>query len=523
MTSPWRPLRTPMFRNLLAADVLSDMGTFMQTVGAAWIMTSLRPGPLYVALTQTASALPFFVFALPAGAIGDIVDRRRLILYTETWMLVVATIIAAATIAGLMTPWLLLGLTFALSAGDAIESPAWRAVLPELVEKEDLAAASALNGIEFNFARAVGPALAGIIIAAAGVGTAFTLNAVSFIGVIVVVARWKRPIKRRTTPRETVVGATIAALRYVRYAGSLRGMMVRSGATMFFASALLALLPSVAHVVSDNPTGYGLLLGCFGAGALLGAAAMPWARARWSTEAVASGGVAILGASTMAAGSLHSLLMLAPVLLVAGAAWIVFISIVNALMQLLAPDWVRARVLAVFMLVFQGSLAAGSAVWGSIAGRAGLHVALLAAGACVMLSVALGRAARLPDSTTDPSPWTHWRMPVIVGDVRPDLDRGPVLVTSEYIVAPESGDVFLEAMIDYARLRRRDGAYSWGLFRDVEKANTYVETFLVSSWAEHLRQHERATQADRAIEERVLGHVDVVPIVRHFLSAHGAP
>ena len=521
VTSPWRPLRTPLFRNLLLADVVSDMGTFMQTVGAAWVIVSLGAGPMYVALTQTASALPFFVFALPAGAIGDIVDRRRLILFTEIWMLAVASIIAIATIAGFMTPWLLLGLTFALSAGDAIETPTWRAVLPELVEKEDLAAASALNGIEFNFARAVGPALAGLVIAAAGVGAAFTLNAISFIGVLVIVARWKRPAKRRTTPPETVVGAMIAALRYVRYARSLRGIMLRSGTTMFFASAILALMPSVARAVSASPTAYGVLLGCFGAGAVLGATVMPAARARWSTETVASAGVVLLGAATIGISSSHRMLMLVPIVLIAGAAWIVFISIVNALMQLLAPDWVRARVLAVFILVFQGSLAAGSAMWGSIATRAGIHVALLAAGVGIILSAVLGRAAPLPDAAADASPWNHWRMPVIAGDTQLEPDAGPVLVTSEYTVAPESASAFFEAMVDYARLRRRDGAYRWGLFKDVEKQDTYVETFLVSSWAEHLRQHERATQADRDVEGRMLAHVSGERTVRHFVSTDG--
>src|ERR1700676_1884606 len=198
----WRPLQTPMFRYLLVADVVSDIGAFMQTVGAAWLMVSLGAGPMYVALTQTASALPFFVFALPAGAIGDIVDRRKLILFTEFWMVGVSIALAALTIAGLMSPWLLLALTFALSAGDAIETPTWRAILPELVRKEDLAAASALNGIEFNFARAVGPALAGLVIAAAGVGAAFTLNVLSFTGVSLLVARWERPIRRRTAPPE---------------------------------------------------------------------------------------------------------------------------------------------------------------------------------------------------------------------------------------------------------------------------------------------------------------------------------
>src|SRR5580658_5506385 len=188
--SPWRPLRAPIFRNLLIADVVSDVGTFMQSVGAAWLMLSLNAGPIYVALIQTASALPFFIFALPAGASGDIVDRRRLILSTETWMLAVAIAVAVLTIMGWISPLMLLALTFALSAGDAFETPAWRAVLPELVKKEDLPAASALNGIEFNFARAIGPALAGFVIAFVGVGAAFALNAFSFLGVILVVARW---------------------------------------------------------------------------------------------------------------------------------------------------------------------------------------------------------------------------------------------------------------------------------------------------------------------------------------------
>src|ERR1700747_660588 len=218
----WRPLRTPIFRNLLIADVMSDVGAFMQTVGAGWLMVSLNAGPLYVALTQTASALPFFVFALPAGAIGDIVDRRKLILFTEVWMAAVAIVLAGVTLGGLLSPGLLLILTFALSAGDAVESPTWRAVLPELVAKEDLAAAAALNGIEFNFARAIGPALAGIVIAIANVGTAFLVNAASFLGVIFVIARWKRPLHKRTTPPETLRSATVAALRYVRYSPSIR-------------------------------------------------------------------------------------------------------------------------------------------------------------------------------------------------------------------------------------------------------------------------------------------------------------
>src|SRR5215469_6582075 len=353
----WQPLHTPIFRNLLLAGVVSDIGAFMQSTGAAWLMVSLNAGPMWVALTQTASALPFFVFALPAGAIGDIVDRRRLILFTETWMVGVSLILSVLTVGQLISPLTLLILTFALSAGDAFESPTWRAVLPELVKKEDLPAASALNGIEFNFARAIGPGLAGLVIASAGVGTAFLLNTLSFAGVIVVVARWRIASHKRTTPSETVIGATAAAIRYVRYSPAIRTLLIRTGLVMFFASGLLALLPSLAHIVKNTSTAYGLLLGCFGFGAVLGALLMQSARARWSTEAVVTGGVTLFALATLAASMLRSLLALCAVMIFAGSAWIVFLSLFNVLVLNHAPDWVRARVLAISTLIFQGAVA----------------------------------------------------------------------------------------------------------------------------------------------------------------------
>ena len=515
--SLWRPLRTPIFRQLLVADVVSDVGTFMQGVGAAWLMVSLGASPMYVALTQTASTLPFFLLALPAGSIGDIVDRRKLILGTEAWMVCVATALAVVTLTGVVTPWMLLALTFALSAGDALETPTWRAVLPELVRKDDLPTASALNGIEFNIARAVGPALAGALIAAAGIGAAFLVNVASFAGVILVVARWKRPVHKRTAPPETLGGATVAAIRYVRYAPAIGALMLRSGAVMFFASASFALLPTVAHEVSGSAIGYGILLGCFGAGAVGGALVMQPARARWSTEAVASMAVAVLGATIVATGLVHVLGGLVLVMFVSGAAWILFISLVSALVQTLAPDWVRARVLAVFMLVSQGGMAAGSAVWGSVGARASVETALLWAGLGTIATTALGLLARLPDMTADVSPWNLWRMPAIVQEAAPGLEQGPVLVTVEYLVDPQKAKQFLRAMRTYGRLRRRDGASRWGIFRDVEQADVYLETFLVSSWAEHLRQHERTTREDRDLEDRLQGYARREPKVRHLV------
>jgi MFS family permease len=495
----------------------------MQSVGAAWLMVSLKAGPMYVALIQTASALPFFLFALPAGALGDIVDRRKLILWTEIWMASMAIALAAFVIMGLISPWLLLALTFAISAGDAFETPTWRAVLPELVAKEDFEAASALNGIEFNLARVVGPGLAGVLIASFGVGTAFVANALSFIGVIYVVARWKRPHRQRTAPAEKVIGATIAALRYVRYSASVRSLIIRSGVVMFFASALLALLPTVAHNVSKSPIAFGVLLGCFGTGAVLGAFVLQKARARWSTETVASGGVITVGLATLATAFFRELPTLSAVMLVGGAAWITFISLVSALVQKFAPDWVRARVLAVFMLVFQGGLAAGSAVWGTIGEHSGIPTSLLWAGLGAIASSALGFVWKLPDTTMDVTPWNHWRMPVIPDGLALALESGPVLVTVEYVVKPEHVPDFLKAMHRYERVRRRDGASRWGIYRDTEHPDVYLETFVVHSWAEHLRQHERVTRADRALEERVNSYTSKEQKVRHLVYAMPKP
>jgi MFS family permease len=516
----WRPLRITVFRNLLIADVISDAGAFMQNVGAAWLMVSLGAGPIYVALTQTAGSLPYFLFALPAGSAGDIVDRRKLILFTESWMMGVALILAVLTLAGVMSPWMLLVLTFAFSAGGALETPAWGAILPELVPKEDLAAASALNGIEFNLARAVGPALGGMIISVAGVATAFVANFVSFFGVILVVARWKRPVRRRSAPPESFSGATVAAIRYVGHSPAILTVLLRTGVVMFFSSALFALLPTVSRSVNQHATGYGLLLGCFGCGAIIGALVMQSARDRWAMESIVSTSIVSLGFVILAMSGLHRLSTLAAVMLVGGAAWITFISLINALIQNLAPDWVRARVLAIFILVYQGSYALGTAAWGAVAQRSGVGTALVYAGVGTIVTAAIALVAQLPASTADLSPWNHWRMPVVIGDVRADVEKGPVLVTIEYAVIPKRAAEFVDAMHEFGRRRRRDGAYRWAIFRDTEVADRYLEIFLVNSWAEHLRQHERQTQADRELEGRIYTYLSGKPVVRHLIDAY---
>jgi MFS family permease len=518
--SPWRPLRVSIFRNLLIADLLSDIGAFMQTVGAAWLMTSLSSRPLYIALIQTASALPFFLLALPAGAIGDIFDRRRLILGTELWMLAIAVILAAVTIAGAMTPWLLLLLTLALSLGDAVEAPTWRAIFPELVKKEDLTPALALNGIEFNLARAVGPGLAGLVIAVAGVGAAFTLNAASFLGVILVIARWKRPARKRRLPAETLRGASSAAIRYVRYSPGLRTVLLRSACVIFFSSAFWALLPTVAKDLSKSSVGYGLLLGFFGAGAVLGAVLLQRASAALSREAILSAATVTFGAIVVSTATLHSLAILCALMLFGGAAWTVFMSLFNTMVQNLAPDWVRARVLAVYLFVFQGSVAIGSTLWGFAADHSNAHAALLISGMGVGACLLLQFPFRLPNTEVDLSPWNHWGRPSMFEDIAPEL--GPVLVTVRYVIDPAKAPGFLKEIHKYERVRRRDGATRWGIFYDTEARHVFLETFLVDSWAEHERQHDRFTAADREVEKRVLSYA-LEPIkVNHYIHAKGA-
>jgi MFS family permease len=512
-----RPLRVPMFRNLLIADLVSDIGTFMQGVAAAWLMVSQGAGPLLVALTQTASALPFFVLALPAGALGDIFDRRKLIVTTEVWMVSVAAAIAALTLLHWITPWMLLLLTVALSIGDALEAPTWRAILPELVPREDLLPAIALSGIEFNLARAIGPALGGFLIAVAGVATAFTLNAVSFLVVLWVIVRWKRPAQQRGLPRETLSGATRAAFRYTRNTPEMLTVFGRIAVIMFFASPFWALLPTVAHQLRESATFYGLLLTVFGGGAMLGALALQRARSFFSVDAVLAMGTTVFAAALWATATFRSIVPLCVVIAFGGAGWTVVMSLMTTVMQSVAPDWVRARAAAIFMLVYMGAWAGGSAFWGYVAGHRGTHFSFLVAAIGTAASPLLILISRLPDAPTDLGAWDHWRKPVPVGEAK--LDEGPVLVTVEYEIEAKNSDEFLAALENFSRVRRRDGASRWGVYYDTEHPTRYLETFIVESWAEHLRQHTRLTQADREVEERLHRFEAKPATVRHFIYA----
>jgi MFS family permease len=519
-SSPWAPLGNPLFRALWLAAVASNVGTWMHNVGAEWLMTTLAPTPFVVALMQTAETAPTFLMALPAGALADIIDRRRLLLAAQLWMLVAAVALAAVTLLGLTTPPVLLLLTFALGLGAAMNAPAWQAIVPELVARDDLPGAVSLNSVAYNIARAVGPALGGLLVAAAGPWAVFLLNSFSFLGVILVIYRWRREPAASISPTERLAGAIRAGLRYARHAPELRNVLVRTGVFALGASALWAMLPLLARrELGLGAVGYGVLLGGLGAGAIAGAVVLPRVRRRLSVNLLVVAATTVFAGATAALAAVQNYWLLCAAMACGGLAWMGAMSSFNVGAQTVVPEWVRARALALYLLVFFGSLAAGAASWGALAERVGIHAALFAAAAALVVGLAATPFFPLRgDEDLDLSPALHWSEPSFV--VEPQPDRGPVLVTVEYQIDPARAVEFADAMKDLRRIARRDGAARWGLFADPAQPGRYLQTFLVESWAEHARQHARLTKEDLAAQRRAESfHVgDAPPAVTHLVA-----
>ncbi len=372
--SAWAPLREPLFRSLWVAAVISYTGTWMQNVGAGWMMTQLTTSPFKVSLVQAATMLPVFLVILPAGALADMVDRRRLLLITQAWMVVAATVLGVLSLTHHVTPGVLITLTFILGLGSVMNDPAWQAITPEVVSSGLHAPAVALNSVGFNVARAMGPALGGMVIAAAGSGVAFLLNAASFFGVIFVLYSWKRvSLERVETGR--VRDAIRTGIRYGLSEPLVRCVLIRTGAFSLAASSLLALLPIVAR--PHGATGYGLLLTSFGLGALAGAAALPRLRRKLSVDGVVASCIVAFAAMTFAAGQVQHFGWLILVLFVSGTAWIGILACLNVAAQTMSPSWLRARTLSLYLFVLQGGMALGSAAWGALATKVGVPATLL--------------------------------------------------------------------------------------------------------------------------------------------------
>jgi MFS family permease len=382
--SPWGPFREPLFRSLWIAAVISYTGTWMQNLGSGWLMASLTMSPFMVGLVQVASSLPVFLVALPAGALADIADRRRLLILAQSWMVAASAALGILTIAGWVTPWLLLVLTFALGLGAVMNDPAWQAITPQIISREQHASAVALNSAGFNMARAVGPALGGAVIAAAGSGVAFLVNAASFFGVIFVLYRWKRA-PGDGMKRSRIIHATKEGIEYLRQSPSVKAVLVRTLAFSISASALLALLPIIASPF--GAIGYGILLGSFGLGALAGAIVLARLRRRFSVDSLVAASTIIFALVTFAAGRVQLFPLLCFVLFFGGLAWISILASLNVTAQTMCPSWVLARSLSMYVLVLQGGMAAGSAVWGALASSRGIPSALLYAAIALLLGL----------------------------------------------------------------------------------------------------------------------------------------
>ena len=496
----------------------------MYSAASGWLMTSLNANPLIVALVQVASSLPLFLFALPAGALADMVDKRRLILALEILTTVFSAVFAALVALQVVTPAILLLFAFLLAALGAVETPAWQAIVPMLVPAEALPSAIATNSVGVNISRVLGPALGGAIILSLGIAAPFWLDAFSNLGVIAVILWWRAPARpTRALPAEHLSGAIRAGVRYARNNRHLRATLARAVGFFLFASAYWALLPLLARSqLHGGPTLYGILLGAIGAGAVGGAFVLPRLNAKVGADALVMLGEAGTATALVLFGLATDATLGVIACLIAGVSWIAVLASLNVSAQVALPDWVRGRGLASYVAVFFGTMSAGSALWGLVAERFGLSATHFVAAAGAMLALFVTRRWKLRSGPpADLTPSMHWPEPVLAADI--ENDAGPVMVTIEYRVAVADRGAFLTALEHVAHERKRDGAYSWGIFANTAHPDRLVETFFVDSWLEHMRQHQRVTNADRRAEEHLRKHLREAPRITHYIAASPEP
>jgi len=515
------PLKVKLFRALWTASLISSIGGWMQTVGAQWFLVEHHSDPAIVALIQTASAAPFLLLGIPAGVLGEFVNRRRLLIAVQSSLVAIGVVLSLVTWVGGLTPELLLAFTFLLGAGSAVQGPAYQALVPEIVPREVIPSAAALSSIGVNVARSIGPALAGLAIASLGIPFVFALNALSFAVFLVVLVTWRgyRPPAHRPEP---FIEATRAGLRYVWNAGLVRRVLVRLALFIVPASALWALLPLVASAqLGLDSNGYGLLLGAIGIGSVGGAFVIPRARARLGANTTVMTASAVFGAVIVVSAVSTSLTLTLAVLLFGGIGWIAVIASLNSSVQAFLPGWVRSRGLSVYQLVLFGATAAGSALVGAVAQSVGVVPTSVGAG-IVVIAVA---ATQLLWPLMSTAGKERGVVGIPLTDVPPVDDVAPMsisdaaetLVLIRYRVEPGNRTAFVAQMQLVRRSRRRTGARQWELYDDREEQNVIVEAFSVGSWREHLSQHEeRLTGYDQSQLDAARALATGEPVVQHL-------
>jgi MFS family permease len=514
------PLRNRIFFGLWIASVASHVGTWMSETGTTLVMTDMTSSPLVIALVAASTSLALLLFSVPAGALADVVNRRRLLLVSQGAMVVIAVAYAYMAYAALLTPGVLLGVTFALGLGAAVSLPAWEASIPEIVGRENLASALTLDSIGLNVGRALGPATAGLLVAFVGVWSVFLLDALTFLALFVAVLAWKPAPTLQSTAPERFTSAIRGGLRYVRHSPDFRAVLVRAAAFTLAASALWGLLGVRLRIgLGLDSLAYGLIVGAFGVGAILTAFVLPRLRHRFNADALTLMSSAIMAGLLIALAILESPLAIGVSMLIGGGAWIAQMSGLNVAAQFSTASWVRGRALAVYAVVFQSAMFLGTTTWGSLASWFSTTWALLAAAALLVAGMLLAIRYRLAvTDKLDLTPSLHWPRPSFA--MEPGQEELPALVTVEYQVDPQDHAAFMEAMTEMRRIRMRDGASSWGIFQEPETPGLLMESFQVPSWTEHMRQHERVTKQDQAAEDRVrrLHRGAAPPKVRHFVA-----
>ncbi|MCP3163977.1 MFS transporter [Myxococcus qinghaiensis] len=518
---PLAPLRHATFRMMWLAVLASQVGTWVHDVAAAWFMSERTGSPLMVAAVQSATTLPVVVFALFAGTLADIVERRRYLIIVQLWMLVMATVLAWCSLVDRMDEWVLLGLTFALGTGAAMAMPAQAATTTELVPRPLLAPAVALSSIGMNIARSVGPALGGLIVARFGVGWALSLDAVSYLGVVLALWFWRREKTVSTLPSEPFGIALRAGLRYAARSGDLRSVLLKSACFYVFASALPAQLAIVVRKELGAGAGtYGLLLTCIGAGAVSGAILLPKLRSRLGVDRLVFGATLLYALTMLVVAHVRLMPVLGVAMVFNGLAWISVLSSLQTAAHVSVPTWVRARALSLYIVVFSAGMASGGLLWGSVAQRFGVPLSLTVAAVAAVLAGAFSLRFKLSAAMTrNTAPSAHWPAPELTEAI--EQDRGPVLITVEYRIAPKDRAAFLPLIRQLGDTRRRDGAVQWDVMEDTAEPGRFLEYFVVGSWMEHLRQHERVTHEEKALQDtlRALHQDSHPPSVRHFVGA----
>ncbi len=518
--SPWSPFHHRTYAVIWTATVVSNIGGWMYSAAAAWLMTSLDDNPVMVSLVQVATSLPMFLFALPAGALADIIDKRRFLIVVELGIMIVSAVFATMVTFDLVTPVTLLLFMFVIGAGSALTAPAWQSIVPALVPKSDLPAAVAANSVGINISRAVGPALSGIIAAGFGIAAPFWLDAFSNFGTIGALVWWRTPSRTgRRLPAERLASAIRTGARYARNNPHLRATLFRAVAFFLFASAYWALLPLVARVqIAGGAQLYGILLGAIGVGAIGGAFALPWLKAKLGPDRLVAAGTVGTAVALALFGSAHSATAALLASLFAGVCWIATLSTLNVSAQLALPEWVRGRGLAIYVTVLFGAMTLGSVAWGEIAAIGGLPTAHFLAALGALIAIPLTWRSKLQTGAgLDLTPSMSWPEPVVADDLQERA--GPVMIEIEYRIGKKDRDAFLVALEPLSLERRRDGAYAWGVFEDASETGRFVETFLVESWLEHLRQHERVTKADTILQERVQRFLERPARITHLITA----